>query len=83
MPQRTVYVRDDDLDKWNSVQKKSELIHDALSSVDIRAYNRAKAENAEIRRLIDKTSQKFSAAARLAEKPEASDTDIVPPEEAL
>lgn len=31
MPQKTVFVRDGDLDKWNAIEKKSEFIHNALS----------------------------------------------------
>lgn len=30
MPQVTVYIREDDLDKWKAVEKKSEFIHNAL-----------------------------------------------------
>lgn len=32
MPQKTVYIRDEDLDKWNSVEQKSEFIHQALNN---------------------------------------------------
>ena len=31
MPQVTVYIRDDDLDKWKGMEKKSEFIHNALN----------------------------------------------------
>lgn len=31
MPQKTVFIRDGDLDKWNAIEKKSEFIHIALS----------------------------------------------------
>lgn len=30
MPQVTVYIREDDLDKWKALEKKSEFIHHAL-----------------------------------------------------
>jgi len=31
MPQVTVYVRDEDLDRWKSIKRKSEFIHQALN----------------------------------------------------
>lgn len=31
MPQVTVYVREDDLDKWKSIDKKSEWLHNHLN----------------------------------------------------
>lgn len=31
MPQVTVYIREDDLDKWKALEKKSEFIHTALN----------------------------------------------------
>ena len=31
MPQVTVYVRSEDLEKWKAVEKKSEFIHKALN----------------------------------------------------
>lgn len=33
MPQVTVYVRKDDLPKWEALKKKSEFIHNALNPV--------------------------------------------------
>jgi len=40
MPQVTVYIRDDDLELWKSVEKKSEFIHNALNGGYIRmAYD--------------------------------------------
>lgn len=33
MPQVTVYIREDDLDKWKSIEKKSEFISEALNNV--------------------------------------------------
>ncbi len=32
MPQVTVYIREDDLDAWKNVQKKSQFMHDALTT---------------------------------------------------
>lgn len=32
MPQVTVYVRDEDLDKWKAIEKKSEFLHRALTN---------------------------------------------------
>jgi hypothetical protein len=31
MPQVTVYIREEDINAWRSVEKKSEFIHNALS----------------------------------------------------
>lgn len=31
MPQITVYVRNEDMDQWKSIEKKAEFIHNALS----------------------------------------------------
>lgn len=31
MPQVTVYVRQEDLDKWKAIDRKSEFIHQALN----------------------------------------------------
>ena len=31
MPKVTVYVRNEDLDKWKAVEKKTEFIHNALN----------------------------------------------------
>jgi len=31
MPQITVYVRNEDMDQWKSIEKKAEFIHQALS----------------------------------------------------
>lgn len=31
MPQVTVYVREEDLEKWKSIPKKAEFIHNALN----------------------------------------------------
>lgn len=33
MPQVTVYIREEDIDKWKSLVKKSEFIHNALNSI--------------------------------------------------
>lgn len=33
MPQVTVYIRSGDLDKWKTLEKKSEFIHNALNSL--------------------------------------------------
>jgi hypothetical protein len=49
MPDVKVYIRADDLDKWNSIEKKSEFIHNALN---------AKAEpndalNEKLKRAVD------------------------------
>lgn len=30
MPQVTVYVRDEDLDKWKAIEHKSQFLHDAI-----------------------------------------------------
>ena len=32
MPQVTVYIRQEDLEKWQQIQKKSEFLHEALST---------------------------------------------------
>jgi len=32
MPQVTVYVREEDLDSWKAISKKSEFIHNAINS---------------------------------------------------
>ena len=32
MPQRTVFIRDADIPKWNLIEKKSQWVHDALNS---------------------------------------------------
>lgn len=32
MPQVTVYIREEDLEKWKAIEKKSEFIHNALTS---------------------------------------------------
>lgn len=32
MPQVTVYVREDDLDRWKAIEKKSEWLHNALNA---------------------------------------------------
>lgn len=32
MPQVTVYIREEDLEKWKAIEKKSEFIHNALAS---------------------------------------------------
>lgn len=32
MPQKTVFIRDEDLLKWNLTEKKSQWLHDALNS---------------------------------------------------
>jgi hypothetical protein len=34
MPRVTQYVRNEDLDKWNSIVNKSEFIHNALNSLN-------------------------------------------------
>ena len=31
MPQVTVYIRNEDLDKWKAVEKKTEFMHEALN----------------------------------------------------
>lgn len=31
MPQKTIFIRDGDLDKWNAIERKSEFIHNALN----------------------------------------------------
>jgi hypothetical protein len=31
MPQVTTYIRKDDMDKWQAIEKKSEFIHNALN----------------------------------------------------
>ena len=38
MPQVTVYVREEDLDAWKAIEKKSEFIHEALNRLEM-AYN--------------------------------------------
>lgn len=40
MPQVTVYIREDDIDLWRAVEKKSEFIHNALGEQPIKmAYD--------------------------------------------
>lgn len=36
MPQVTVYIRNEDLDKWKAIEKKAEFISDALRSDALR-----------------------------------------------
>lgn len=52
MPQVTVYIRKKDLEKWKQIGAKSQLIADALSSVNIEAYNKAVGERQEIKKMI-------------------------------
>lgn len=33
MPQKTVFIRDEDLEKWKAIEKKSEFVHNALKTV--------------------------------------------------
>lgn len=35
MPQKTVFIRDEDLGTWNSIEKKSEFLHEALNNHEI------------------------------------------------
>lgn len=42
MPQVTVYIREDDIDAWRGVVKKSEFIHNAL--LGLSTYDGAKIE---------------------------------------
>lgn len=34
MPQVTVYIREEDIEKWKAIEKKSEFIHKALQVVE-------------------------------------------------
>lgn len=44
----TIYIRKTDEAKWKALKDKAQFIHDALNSVDIKAYNKAVAERKEI-----------------------------------
>lgn len=39
MPQVTVYIREDDLDKWKSIEKKSEFISEALNAEPVKTVD--------------------------------------------
>lgn len=41
MPQQTVYIREVDMEKWKSLKKKSEFIHNALKGNALDAYKEA------------------------------------------
>jgi hypothetical protein len=44
MPQVTVYIRNEDIEKWRAIEQKAEFIHDALNSVvkDTKDYSLCK-----------------------------------------
>ena len=55
MPQKTVFVRDGDLDKWNSIEKKSEFIHQALNGGS--NYQEYDPGNNSVATVVDKVPQ--------------------------
>jgi hypothetical protein len=52
MPQVTVYIREEDLELWKAVEKKSQFIHMALRGNDIPKVNKAIDERIEIQKVI-------------------------------
>lgn len=38
MPQVTVYIREEDIEKWKAINKKSEFIHQALQKLKEEFY---------------------------------------------
>lgn len=48
MPQVTVYIRKDDLDKWRALEKKSEFIHNALDSTNTPAVGQILNSNPKL-----------------------------------
>lgn len=63
MPQVTVYVRAEDYEAWKAVEKKSELIHDALKSVDVLSYNKVVKEREEIQKIVKPFVEKMKETA--------------------
>jgi len=57
MPQVTVYIRNEDLDKWKSIVKKSEFIHESLnlfnSSVPESWYPEVRKEIKSVEKIIN------------------------------
>ncbi len=40
MPDAKIYIRTEDLDKWNAIEKKSEFIHNALNPAHLSIQSR-------------------------------------------
>lgn len=61
MPQVTVYIRDEDIERWREVEKKSEFIHSALrdSPSSYTLENRQVIKTpADVKKVIKKSSDK-------------------------
>jgi hypothetical protein len=52
MPNKTIYIRNQDLEAWEAIQDKPRFIADALRSVNIKTYNKAVEERKELEAII-------------------------------
>lgn len=51
MPDVKVYIRTEDLDKWNAIEKKAQWLHDALSGTEIKTKLEAPIVNEYIKEM--------------------------------
>lgn len=47
MSQQTVYIRESDMEKWKTLEKKSEFIHEALKQIGEKKIIKTKADAEE------------------------------------
>ncbi len=85
MPDVKVYIRADDINKWNAIEKKSEFLHDALCADDFIVHNR-KGEGSRSIYDVPKTQRIDYGLPVMAErvvdlrpiKPKTTDLEFVP-----
>jgi len=52
MPNRTIYIRQEDLKKWNSIKNKPEWLHLAINGTNVSQINNVIEEKSKIDNII-------------------------------